>query len=106
MKAILLPLIATLAGILQSRALLHVEILALRQQLTGVIERSHKRLRFRRYERLFWVGLYRVWPGCFQALQAFKADSLMCWHRKGFRPCWTWKSRRRRGGRRPIVGRS
>ena len=104
MKTVVLPLLATLAGLLRSRALLHMEILALRQQLAMVTERNHKRLRFHRRERLFWVLLYRVWPGCLQALHVFKADTLVRWHRKGFRHYWAWKSRRRRGGRPPVAG--
>jgi len=103
MKTILHPMLATLTGLFRSRTLLHLEIFALRQQLGMVTERDRKRLRFRRCERLFWVWLYRVWPGCIQALHVFKADTLVRWHRKGFRLHWTWKSRRRRGGRWPIA---
>jgi hypothetical protein len=51
---------------------------------------------------LFWVWLYRMWPGCLQTLHVFKADTLVRWHRKGFRLYWRWKSRPRRGGRRPV----
>ena len=54
MKTILLPLLATLANLFQSRAVLHLEILALRQQLAMVAHKDRK-LRFRRRERLFWV---------------------------------------------------
>ncbi len=102
MKTILRPLLATLAGLFRSRAVLHMEILALRQQLAMVTERDGKRLRFRRRERLFWVWLYRIWPGCLQTLHVFKADTLVRWHRKGFRLYWTRKSRRQWGGRPPI----
>ena len=84
MKTILLPLLATLAGLLQSRAVLHLEILALRQQLAMLTARDRKRLRLRRRERLFWVWLYRLWPGCLETLALFKADTLVRWHRKGF----------------------
>jgi len=102
MKTILLPTFATLTGLLRSRAVLHLEILALRQQLAMVASREPKRLRFRRPERLFWVWLYRLWPGCLATLAVFKADTLVRWHRKGFRLYWTWKSRPRRGGRPSI----
>ena len=86
MKTILRPLLATLAGVLRSRPLLHLEILALRQQLAMVTARDRKRLRFRRRERLFWIWLYRLWPGCLETLALFKADTLVRWHRKGFQP--------------------
>jgi len=60
MKTILCPLLATLTGVFRSRALLHLEILALRQQLAMVTQRDRKRIRSRRRERLFWVWLYRM----------------------------------------------
>ncbi len=102
MKTVLLPVLATLTGLLRSRALLHMEILALRQQLAMVTARERKRLRFRQRDRLFGVWLYRIWRDCLQTLVVFKADTLVRWHRKGFRHYWTWKSRRR-GGRPPVT---
>ena len=102
MKTILIPLLATLAGLLRSRAILHLEILALRQQLAMVTAREHKRLRFRLTERLFWVWFYRLWPGCLVTLAVFKADTLVRWHREAFRLYWRYKSRRSGGGRPPI----
>ena len=92
MKTILVPLLATLAGLLRNRALLHLEILALRQQLAMVTARDRKRLRFRHLERIFWVWFYRRWPGCLETFAVFKGDTLVRWHRKGFRLYCTWKS--------------
>ena len=77
MKTVLLPVLATLAGLLRSRTLLHLEILALRQQLAMVTAGNPKRPRFRRRDRFFWVWLYRIWPGCLQTLHVFKADTLV-----------------------------
>ena len=85
MKTTLLPLLATLAGLLRSRAVLHLEILALRQQLAMVTHKKDRKLRFRRRERLFWIWLYRIWPGCLETLAVFKADTLVRWHQQGFR---------------------
>ncbi|MGB5604613.1 MAG: helix-turn-helix domain-containing protein [Gammaproteobacteria bacterium] len=102
MRTIALPLLSTLLDLFQSRALLHLEILALRQQLAMVNQAPRKRLRFHWGQRLFWVWLYRLWPGCLQTLQVFKPDTLVRWHRKGFRLYWTWKSRCRKGGRPRI----
>jgi hypothetical protein len=102
MKTILVPLLTTLADLLRSRVSLHLEMLALRQQLAMVASRDNKRLRFRPNERIFWVWLYRLWPSCLQTLAIFKPDTLVRWHRKGFRLYWTWKSRRYRGGRPAI----
>jgi hypothetical protein len=103
MKTTLLPLLATLTGLLRSRAVLHLEILALRQQLAMVTHKGKDcKLRFRHRERLFWIWLYRIWPGCLETLAVFKADTLVRWHQQGFRLYWTWKSRRTRGGRPPV----
>ena len=102
MKTILVPLFTTLADLLRSRVSLHLEMLALRQQLAMVASRDNKRLRFRPSERIFWVWLYRLWPSCLQTLAIFKPDTLVRWHRKGFRLYWTWKSCRYRGGRPAI----
>lgn len=89
MRTIALPLLSTLLGLFQSRALLHLEILALRQQLAMANQTSRKRHRFHRGQRLFWICLYRLWPGCLQTLRVFKPDTLRC-QRKGFRLYWTW----------------
>ena len=102
MRTIVFLILSTLLGLLRNRSLLHLEILALRQQLAMVNQTSRKRPRFRNRERLFWVWLYRLWPGCLQTLKIFKPDTLVRWHRKGFRLYWTWKSHCRRGGRPPI----
>ena len=107
MKTILITLGATLADLLRSRASLQLEILALRQQLAMVADRDRKRFSFHKSERIFWVWLYRLWPACLQTLKIFKPecrppDTLVRWHRKGFRLYWTWKSRPRQGGRPAI----
>ncbi len=57
MKTIVLPLLATLVGLLRSRTVLHLEILALRQQLAMVTQKNRK-LRLRRRERMFWIWHY------------------------------------------------
>ncbi len=102
MKTIVVPLLETLTDLLRSRASLQFEILALRQQLAMVADRDRKRLSFHKSERIFWVWLYRLWPACLKTLKIFKPDTLVRWHRKGFRLYWTWKSRPRHGGRPAI----
>ena len=102
MKTVLMPLLETLIDVLRSRASLHLEMLAMRQQLAMVADGDRKRLSFRRSERIFWVWLYRLWPACLQTLEIFKPDTLVRWHRRGFRLYWTWKSRRSQGGRPAI----
>jgi hypothetical protein len=102
MKTVLLPLFATLSGLFRSRALLHLEILALRQQLATLAARDRRRPRTRHHERLFWIWLYRIWPGCLDTLALFKPDTVVRWHRQGFRRYWTRRSRRGRGGRPSV----
>ena len=102
MKTTLLPLLSALSGLLRSRAHLHLEILALRQQLAMITHRDGRRLRSRRGERFFWVWLYRVWPDCLHTLRIFSPDTLVGWHRRGFRLYWRWKSRHRPSGRPPV----
>ncbi len=103
MKTLLAPLLFTLAGLLRSRTLLHLEILSLRQQLAMAAARDHRRLRSRGHDRLFWVWLYRIWPGCLATLVVFRPDTLIRWHQRGFRLYWTWKSRRPRSAGRPAT---
>jgi len=69
------PLFTTLVDLLRGRASLHLEMLALRQQLAMVASRDTKRLRFRPNERVFWIWLYRLWPSCLQTLAIFKPDT-------------------------------
>ena len=57
MKTVVIPTLATLTDLLQTRALLHLEILARRRQLAMVTARDRRRLGFRRRDRLFWVWL-------------------------------------------------
>jgi putative transposase len=88
---------------------LHVELLAVRHQLL-VLERSHReRVRLTVADRLLWVWFSRVWPEWRAALVLVKPDTVVAWHRRGFRLFWAWKSRRRTGGptvpaRRPRAG--
>ena len=85
MKTILAPLLATLMDLLRSRASLHLEVLALRQQLAVVASRDKKRHRCHTSERIFWVWLYRLWPSCLQTSAIFKPDTVVRWHRQGFK---------------------
>jgi len=52
-------------------------------------------------DRAFWVLLSRTWSGWNEALLIVKPETVIAWHRKGFRLYWTWKSRRR-VGRQPV----
>jgi putative transposase len=82
--------------VLGDRAALAAENLALRHQL-GVLRRSVKRPRLRRRHRLFWVWLSRLWPEWRSCLTIVKPETVMRWHRQGFRLYWRWKSQQKRG---------
>ena len=87
-----------LIGLFQSRAALEAEILVLRHQLNVMRRKSPKRVALSSIDRLLLVGLYRLAPGVLDALKIVRPETLMCWHRAGFRAHWRWKSRPR-GGR-------
>jgi len=95
---------ATLSSIFRSRAVLQLENLALRHQI-GVLQRSaRKRPRLTSVDRLLWVWLSRVWSGWRSALAIVQPETVLAWHRTGFRLFWTWKVQRGRPGR-PVVAR-
>jgi putative transposase len=76
---------STLFSIFRSRAALQVEILALRHQI-GVLRRSaQKRPKLSLVDRLFWAWLCRVWSDWRSALVIVKPQTVIAWHRKGFR---------------------
>jgi putative transposase len=85
----------------RSRATLHLENLALRHQL-GVLRRSVKRPELTSADRLLWVWLYKVWNDWRSCLVIVKPETVIAWHRKGFRLFWTWKVRHGQPGR-PAV---
>ncbi len=101
MRSVIVSLLFTLRASLCDRAALQLEILALRHQLQ-VLERTRpRRVRLTRSDRLLWVWLSGVWRGWRAAVVIVKPETVLAWHRQGFRLLWTWKSRHRPG--RPAV---
>jgi len=101
MISILRSLLLLLRDCLRSRVAIQAEILALRHQLI-VMQRSNRhRLRLNPGDRIFWVWLSRLWADWRSALLIVKPETVIAWHRKGFRLYWAWKSRYRQG--RPAV---
>ena len=101
MTSVLLSVLLTLRSSAPSRAALHLEVLALRHQLQ-VLQRSRPRaLGLGQADRWLWTWLSRVWTAWRTALVIVKPETVIAWHRRGFRLLWTWKSRRRTG--RPTV---
>src|SRR5499433_3003243 len=74
------------------RISLATEILVLCQQLL-VLNRTVKRPNLRQRDRLFWVCLSRLWRDWRDALIIVKPDTVIKWHREGFRLYWRWKSK-------------
>jgi putative transposase len=100
----LTTLLATLSSIFRSRAALAFEKLALRHQI-GVLQRSaRKRPQLTSEDRLLWICLSRLWRNWRSALAIVKPETVIAWHRAGFRLFWTWKVRRDQPGR-PAISR-
>ena len=101
----LTTLLTSLSSIFHSRAALQLENpLALRDQI-GVLQRSvRNRPKLTLVDRLLWVCLTRIWSGWRSALAIVRPETVVAWHRKGFRLFWTWKVRHGQPGR-PIISR-
>jgi hypothetical protein len=79
-----------------------MENLVLRQQL-AVLKRRGPQPRLAAADRLFWVGLMRLWPGWKRALILVQSETVVRWHRRGFKMYWTWLSHHRtRAGRKCV----
>src|ERR1700732_4972493 len=89
---------AALSSVFKTRAALQLEILALRHQL-GVLHRSVKKPKLTPLNRLLWDWLCGVWADWRSALIVVKPETVVAWHRKGFRLFWTWKVRHGTAGR-------
>jgi hypothetical protein len=92
-----------LRSLIRSRIDLQLENLALRHQI-GVLQRSlKKRPKLTSTDRLLWVSLSRIWRDWRSTLAIVKPQTVVAWHRMGFRLFWTWKVRRGQRGRPPIA---
>src|SRR3979490_2303622 len=91
-------ILLAVVGLFRSRAALQAEILTLRHQLNVLRRKSPQRLTFSSIDRLVLTGLYQLAPGVLDALKIVRPETVIHWHRAGFRAYWRWKSRPR-GGR-------
>ena len=101
MITLLLHLLRLLPFLIGGHRQLALENLALRQQL-AVYKRTAPRPTLHTMDRLFWVGLARVWTGWQRALVIASPDTVLRWQRRRFREYWTQLSHRPTGGR-PCV---
>ena len=93
--------LAVLASPFKSKLRLEAENAVLRHQLIILRRRLHGRVRLTNHDRWFFIQLYRWFPAILRVLMIMRPETLVRWHRAGFRRYWRWKSRRR-GGRPPV----
>ena len=103
MVEILIKLLLVARAKLKSRARLEAENIVLRQQVVILSGKARSRGRLRNIDRLILVWLCRMFPSILNAIIVVKPESVIRWHRRGFRAYWRWKSRRRGG--RPRIDR-
>ena len=92
MTSVVVALLHSLQFLVRSRASLHLEILALRHQLAVVNRSRRPRLRLTMADRMLWAWLSRAWHGWRSAVHIVKPETVVDWHRRGFRFFWTWKA--------------
>ena len=97
-------LFASLLSIFRLRAALELENLALRHQIAVLQRTAAKRLKLTSADRLLWICLFRLWHDWRSALAIVKPETVLAWHRAGFRLFSSWKMRRSQPGR-PVISR-
>src|SRR5260370_30597791 len=101
MIGLLCLVLAVLASPFKSTLRLEAENAVLRHQLIVLRRRLHGRVRFTNNDRWFLIQLYRWFPSILKVLTILRPETLVRWHRAGFRSYWLWKSRPQ--GRRPKL---
>src|SRR6202048_1382680 len=87
----------------KSRRRLEAENLFLRHQLSIALRHAPPRLRLRGSDRALLVWMTRLWPRLLGATQVVQPETILRWHRAGFKAFWRWKSRKSAG--RPKIDR-
>jgi len=101
MVALICFVLAMLALPFKSKSRLEAENAALRHQLIVLRRKVRGRAQLTNSDRWFFVQVYRWFPSILQVLTIIRPETLVRWHRAGFRRYWRWKSQRR-GGRPQI----
>jgi hypothetical protein len=94
-------ILGMLASLFQSRAKLEAENLVLRQQINVLRRQASKRPHLNNTDRFLFVWLYHWFPFVLEAIAIVRPETIIRWHRVGFRAYWRWRSRSRVG--RPKV---
>src|ERR1700751_1137607 len=102
MIGLLCFVLAVLASPFRSKVRLEAENAVLRHQLIVVRRRRPGRVQLTNHDRWFLIQLYRWFPSILQVLTIVRPETLVGWHRAGFRCYWRWKSRPQ-GGRPQIA---
>ena len=100
MPEFILCFLAVIRVFFRSRSDTALEVLALRQQI-AVLKRKRPRPALNCRDRLFWTALRGCWERWSDVLIIVKPETVVGWHRAGFRLFWRWRSRSR--GRRPKI---
>jgi transposase InsO family protein len=103
MIAFLSLLINVVVSPFKTKARLEAEIIMLQHQLNVLRRRAPSNPRLAITDQLLFVWLYRLFPSVLNAIAIVQPDTILRWHRTGFRLYWRWKSRSR-GGRPRIPG--
>jgi transposase InsO family protein len=101
MVALISFLLNVVASLFKSKSRLEAENAALRYQLIVLQRKVRGRVHFTDSDRLFFIQLYRWFPAVLNAISIIRPETLVRWHRAGFRRYWRWKSRNL-GGRPRI----
>ena len=101
MIALLGFVMAALAAPFKLKSRLEAENATLRHQLTVLRRKVPGRARLTNNDRWFFIQLYRWFPPILNVLTIIRPETLVRWHRAGFRGYWRWKSRQ--GGGRPQI---
>jgi len=98
MVALFCFLLALFASPFKSKSRLEAENAALRHQLTVLRRKVRGRVQLTSGDRLFLIQLYRWFPSVLKTITIVRPETLVRWHRAGFRRYWRWKI--------PMLGRS
>jgi len=101
MVALLCLLLALVISPFKSKRRLEAENAALRHQVIVLRRKVRGRIQLTNADRLFFVQLYRWFPSILKAITIIRPETIVRWHRAGFRRYWGWKSRSRGG--RPAI---
>ena len=101
MVALIFLFLNLVASLFKSKSRLEAENAALRHQLIVLQRKIRGRVHFTNSDRLLFIQLYRWCPSVLKAMMVIRPETLVRWHRAGFRRYWRWKSRS--AGGRPQI---